>query len=61
MYASYDERTYCMPVMCGKKHNLMVNFFFFFQLQGFIFALLVYYLSEVFKACLELISAKSTI
>ena len=47
-----------MPVMCGKmqrnkERSLKMKFHVFLRLF-FFFALLVYYLSEVFKVCLEL-------
>ena len=47
MYASYDERTYCMTVMRTKKPDLLrCNF------TVSIFVLQVHYI-EVFKAHLE--------
>ena len=59
---------YCAPGMCRKKHNneinkLLMNLKRFSHCNIVFFPLLVYYLSEVFKACLEseLILAKATI
>ena len=60
IHPSYDERTYCMPVMMrghivcqlcvGRSREtkiLMMNFTFFFHLNGFFE---VCFFSEVFKA-----------
>ena len=48
-----------MPVMCGKmqrnkQRSLKMKFYVFLRVIYLFFALLVYYLSEVFKVCLEL-------
>ena len=68
MYASYDERTYCMPIM---MRGLIVCQYVWELTEkqrcmgGWGAALLVQYLGELFKACfgvfLELISAETTI
>ena len=54
MYTSYDERTYCTPVLCGKKQTLGYEFHVcFLYTTSVFFALPVYYLNGIFTAYLE--------